>query len=188
MAAKAVVSSTTLALRIFAFLSLLGSLVTLVTDSFIFGEDHKITFKDITTYRYVFSATAIGVLFTLLQIPFAIYHVCWVKRMILPELLLNFDFYADKVISNLLAAGVGAGFAYSMELKTFLSGLLDSLIVLGVPEAENLKSEASKFLDKGNLATSLLLIGFVCVAVLSVLSSAIRRENRRGFIGGDSSN
>ncbi|KAK6249858.1 hypothetical protein SCA6_003863 [Theobroma cacao] len=172
MAAKAVVSSTTLALRIFAFLSLLGSLVTLVTDSFIFGEDHKITFKDITTYRYVFSATAIGVLFTLLQIPFAIYHVCWVKRMILPELLLNFDFYADK----------------SMELKKFLRGLLDSLIVLGVPEAENLKSEASKFLDKGNLATSLLLIGFVCVAVLSVLSSAIRRENRRGFIGGDSSN
>ena len=48
---------------------------------------------------------------------------------------------------NLLAVGVGAGFAYSMELKKFLSGLLDSLIILGVPEANKLKSEATKFLD-----------------------------------------
>ncbi|XWS50887.1 hypothetical protein CRYUN_Cryun12cG0128500 [Craigia yunnanensis] len=182
MAAKAVVSSI-LALRVSAILFFIASPVVLVTNSFTFGDAHKITSKDIATYRYVFSAAAIGASFTLLQIPFVIYHVCRGKRMILPEFLLNFDFYADKVISNLLAAGVGASFACSMELKKFLSGFLDSLVVLGVPEADKPKSEATKFLDRGDFATSLLLIGFVCMAVLSILFPAERTKNSRGFVG-----
>ncbi|XP_022755238.1 CASP-like protein 4D1 [Durio zibethinus] len=178
MAAKAVVSST-LALRIFALFFLIGSLVVLVTNNFTFVDVHKITFKDIAAYRYVFSAAAIGASFTLLYIPFVIYHVYRAKGTILPEFLLNFDYYADKVINNLLAAGVGAAFAYSMELKKFLSGLLDSLIVIGVPDADKLKSEATKFLDRGSFASSLLLIGFVCMTVLSILSSAKRTKNTR---------
>lgn len=102
----------------------------------------------------------------------------------LPQFL---HFYGDKVISNLLAAGVGAGFAYSMEFNKFLSGILDSLIVIGVPEADNMKSEATKFLARGNFATSLLLIGFVCTAVHSILPSVepepTMDNNSRGYVG-----
>nr|POF24440.1 hypothetical protein CFP56_10659 [Quercus suber] len=62
-------------------------------------------------------------------------------------------------IDHLLASGVGAGFAVSSEFHRF---------------------EAVEFYDRGNIAAGVLLVGTVCMAVVSVLSS-VDRTSSRGF-------
>ncbi|KAF2318768.1 hypothetical protein GH714_010585 [Hevea brasiliensis] len=79
------------------------------------------------------------------------------KRFLGGDRNLLFDFYGDKVISYLLATGVAAGFAATKDLKPFF-------VALGA-------GDVVKFFDKGYASASLLLIGFVCTAISSVLSS-----------------
>ncbi|XP_052180899.1 CASP-like protein 4D1, partial [Diospyros lotus] len=79
----------------------------------------------------------------------------------LPE----FDFYADKIMSFLLAAGAGAGFAVSFELKRLLGG-----------DDEISSKTNAFFINRANIATAILLLGFVSMAVLLVLSSTARAQ------------
>ncbi|GMY23999.1 CASP-like protein, partial [Fagus crenata] len=92
-------------------------------------------------------------------LPFAMHYACTEKRLIRDGCLPEFDFYGDKIISLLLATGVGAGFAISCELNRFFH---------------------ARFFDKGNIAAGFLLGATVCMAVVSVLSS-IDRSTSRGF-------
>lgn len=47
--------------------------------------------------RYIVAVGSIGVIYTLVQIPFAIHNVAKEKRLIRNGFLQEFDFYGDKV-------------------------------------------------------------------------------------------
>ncbi|PSS26166.1 CASP-like protein [Actinidia chinensis var. chinensis] len=164
MASKAIANST-LVLRIFALLFLAASIVLMATNTVKFDDGSQASWKDIIAYRYVIATAMVGFVYTALQIPFAIYYVCTEKRLTRNDCLPEFDFYGDKIMSFLLATGVGAGFAISFEFKRLLNGFANTSL-----------------LDRGNLATGILLGGFVCMALLSILSSIGRNHtSNKGF-------
>ncbi|KAF5750058.1 hypothetical protein HS088_TW03G00389 [Tripterygium wilfordii] len=188
MASKSV-PIVTLILRFLALALCAASIVVLGTNKFTQSDGTKITFRDLIAYRYVIATGIIGFAYSLVQIPFAMYHVCREKRLIKHECQPEFDFYGDNIIAFLLAAGVGAGFAISFEFKRLLKEFIDSLKDLGIPGIDEGKSKGEKFLDKANLSTALLLLGFLCMTMLSVYSSIQRSNsssstpttNKRGF-------
>ncbi|KAK2635618.1 hypothetical protein Ddye_030410 [Dipteronia dyeriana] len=124
--------------------------------------------------RYVLATAAVGFVYTIIQIPFAIYHAIKEKRVSKNQFLPEFDFYADKMVAFLLATGVGAGFGLTFELKKFVKDFLDSIKNLGIPGVDESDSAINKFLDKAIFATGLLFLGFLCMAVLSIFSSINR--------------
>ena len=63
---------------------------------------------------------------------------------------------SGQVISYILATGAAAAFGATKDMKPLLS-----LATIG----------SDKFFNKGYASASLLLLGFVCTAILSVLSS-----------------
>lgn len=95
MAVKAVAYSI-LVLRILTLLLLGASAVYMVRNTYKLG-DQKYTWKDVKSYRYVFATAVIGVFYTLIQIPFAVFYACKEKRLIRHSCLPEFDFYADRV-------------------------------------------------------------------------------------------
>ncbi|XP_022886901.1 CASP-like protein 4D1 [Olea europaea var. sylvestris] len=176
------VRNSVLVLRIFALLLLATSVALMVINNFTNSDGTKTKFSDLIAYsaaflctcRYVLATALAGVAYTLIQIPFAIYNVVNEKRLIRNGFLQEFDFYGDKIIAFLLATGVGVGFGVSCEIKRAIkqSG--------AVEDEETLKT--NKFLDKGNISSGLLLGGFVCMAVLCILSSIrLSMTNRRFF-------
>ncbi|KAK4436789.1 CASP-like protein 4D1 [Sesamum alatum] len=168
MASPAILK-TVLFLRVFSLLALAASVVLMGLNNFTDFDGFKIRFFDLIAYRYVFAAGAIGFLYTLIQIPFALYNVVTEKRWIRNGFLQQFDFYGDKTMAFLLASGVGVGFGVSFEFKR-LSG-------------DDLSSKSKKFLDMGNISTGLLLVGFVSMALLSIISSNRRSSSSpiKGF-------
>ncbi|KAF9623422.1 hypothetical protein IFM89_003006 [Coptis chinensis] len=167
MATKSAIA--TLVLRILTLALIAASIALLATNKFTV-DGTKTTFKDVQAYKYVISAALLGFLYTLFQIPFAIYHVATEKRVIRNECLPEFDFYADQIVAYILATAVGAGFAVTFEFKKLVKEIM-----------------GEKFLDKGNIATGVLFLGFLCVAA-QVLISAMSRNSpppptRRGFFG-----
>ncbi|GKV05278.1 hypothetical protein SLEP1_g17308 [Rubroshorea leprosula] len=136
------VETSTLVLRIFTFFFAVASFVDLLTNKIESFGGGKLIFKDIITYSYVFSTAVIAAAYALLQISFAIYNVNNEKRMISSDFSPEFDIYADKPISLLLATGVGAGFAVTYEFKQFLNGVFD------IVEESDLKPAYDKFLNK----------------------------------------
>ncbi|KVI06735.1 Uncharacterized protein family UPF0497, trans-membrane plant, partial [Cynara cardunculus var. scolymus] len=153
-------------------------------------DGSKTSWKDLKTYRFVFATAVIGVFYLLIQIPFAVYYACTGKRLIRHSCLPEFDFYADKLVSYLLASAVGAGIAASMELKiiiddvvaliAFIFEALNSNVDLGINLYE-FKSKTDKFLDRGIIATILLAVGFGFMVVISILSSLNRPRSRNFF-------
>ncbi|CAK7324849.1 unnamed protein product [Dovyalis caffra] len=185
MGSKAIAISTLL-LRIFTLLALAACVVLLVTNYFrdaVFGDGSKVTFKNLTTYRFVLSAAVIGAAYTLLQLPFALYYVFKEKRLIKGDLLLEFDFYGDKTIAFLVASGVGAGFAVSVEIKNIFKELFNAFADAGFEGTDDAKDLYDKFLNRGMIATGALAFGFVCMAILSVISSTNRAKTTKGFFG-----
>ncbi|TXG57008.1 hypothetical protein EZV62_018321 [Acer yangbiense] len=170
-------------LRFMTLAALAGSIVVLFLDKLTLDDGSKFTFKDIIAYRYVLATAAVGFVYTIIQIPFAIYHAIKEKRVFKNQFLPEFDFYADKVclfvfffflrgmVAFLLATGVGAGFALTFELKKFVKDFFDSIKNLGIPGIDESDSALNKFLDKALFATGLLFLGFLCMAVLSIFSS-----------------
>ncbi|KAK3224642.1 hypothetical protein Dsin_004504 [Dipteronia sinensis] len=183
MAFHKITAISTLVLRILTLLSSIACIVMLVTDQVKFGDGSKTTFKDVIAYRYVLSTAVVGVTYSLVQLPFALYYAFKQKRLIRGELLPEFDFYGDKVVSLFLGTGVGAGFAVTFEFKDFLKDLFKTLADSGVVDAGELKSKLDKFLDRGNIATGLLFVAFICMALLSVLSSINKRTTTTGIFG-----
>ncbi|KAG9457659.1 hypothetical protein H6P81_002167 [Aristolochia fimbriata] len=172
MASARTLSIVTLVLRIVTLLLLAGSVVILATDK-ITSEGSTFRFKDVIAFRYVMATALLGFLYTLFQIPFAIYHVCTEKRLIQNESFPQFDFYADKIVACLVASGVGAGFAVSFELKRLLRDFVGSLAF------GDLQEQIDRFFDKANIAAGLLFLGFLCLLVQSVISSLSVSEVRK---------
>ncbi|KAL1823590.1 CASP-like protein 4D1 [Daucus carota subsp. sativus] len=163
--------NTSLLLRILSLLVLAASVVVMVTNTVTDIDGSKDHFTILTTYRYVLAIGAVGFLYTLVQIPFAVYYVCTEKRLIRNGCLPIFDFYGDIVISFLLATASGAGFAATYELKKLVVG------VVGF-------GETTKFLNRGYISIGLLFAGSVCMVILSILSSNLRNSTGRGgFFG-----
>lgn len=82
-----------------------------------------------------------------------------------------------QIVGFLLATGVGAGFAVTYEFKKFFKELFKTLANAGFAVSEEFKSKVDKFLDRVYIAAGLLLLAFLCMVVLSVLSS-VQRKNK----------
>ncbi|CAI9264200.1 unnamed protein product [Lactuca saligna] len=184
------VAYSILVLRIITLLILVASATYIALNSYKLAGQKKITWKDLKTYRYVFAIAVIGAVYSLIQIPFALYYARTEKRLIRHSCLPEFDFYGDKLVSYILATGVGAGFAASMELRETIDDFVAviAIILAAVNENINLafnldkfRSETHKFLHRGIIATILLTIGFAFMAITSILSSINRTRTNRFF-------
>lgn len=85
-----------------------------------------------------------------------------------------------QLISFLLATGAGAGFFVTYEFLKFINASFDALVALG---AEGL-DETKTFLHRGYISTGLLFLGFICMAICSVLSSIARSTATSSDKGG----
>ncbi|KAL3835283.1 hypothetical protein ACJIZ3_010019 [Penstemon smallii] len=97
--------------------SLIVSIALLKTTDVTLDNVQLLTYKDFHSYKYMFYAMLIGLAYTVLQVPFAIYYMRRKKHMINNFSFLKFVFYADKVMVFVLATGVGAAFGATMDLK-----------------------------------------------------------------------
>ncbi|CAI0472826.1 unnamed protein product [Linum tenue] len=102
------------------------------------------------------------------------------KYKCMPE----FDFYGDKLVSYLLATAVGAGFLVCADLKVNLDKMLKTLEDANTAGLGDSRENYDKFFNMGFLATTLLFLAFVCMAVVSVLSSINRNHDRTRSIFG----
>jgi len=91
---------------------------------------------------------------------------------------LNEIFLKLQVISALLATAVGAGLAISIEFKRFFDQIFDAS---GVSKEDATRSTNNKFYVRGIVASSVLLVAFLAMFVVSVLSSFNR--NKKGIFG-----
>ncbi|RVW34605.1 CASP-like protein 4D1 [Vitis vinifera] len=169
---------TSLVVRLLTLIFLLASLIVIATESATMKIDFtevKIRFKNVYSYRYMVSVTVIGLAYTFLQIPFAVHYACTGKRLGAHDGLLKFEFFGDKVISYLLATGVGAAFGATFDLKKNLDDLERLVRRMNIYGSALLFSEIrSKLDDFFNLAyvsAGLLLLGFLCFGVSSIISS-----------------
>ncbi|XP_015068938.1 CASP-like protein 4D1 [Solanum pennellii] len=175
---KRIIINSIVVLRILTLSACAAAGVLIVTNNFKLDGD-KTKFSDIKGYRYVLAAAAGGVLYSLIQLPFALYQAVKEKRLINGQFLPMFDFYGDKVIAFFLASGVGVGFGVSIELKLLIDQLVDGLESLGASGLDEFGDKNKKFVDRGSIASGVLLVGFVTMAILTILTSANR--NGRGF-------
>lgn len=147
-----------LAVRILTFIFLLIAAIVLGTNKVTaangFGGGVEIKFQDFYAFRYVLATAIIGILYTLLQAAFTIFHVSTGNR-IGGEGLYQLDFYGDKAISYLLATGAAAGFGLAVDLNRLPGN----------------DSPTKDFLDKANASASLVLMGFLLSAASSIFSS-----------------
>ncbi|CDO98631.1 unnamed protein product [Coffea canephora] len=182
MASKEIVINSVLVLRVITLLALAASVVLLVLNNCKLSDGAKIFFADLHAYWYAVAVAGVGFIYTLIQLPFAVYHVSTEKRWIRNGCLPEFDFYGDKVISFLLASGVGVGFGVTFELKRYFDVVSVVAVALGANAAEvdEERSKASHFLDRENIATGILLVGFVTMAITSILTSIMKSASTKG--------
>ncbi|KAJ4835456.1 hypothetical protein Tsubulata_042733 [Turnera subulata] len=147
------------------------------------GVKIKVTFQDVPTYRYEFYVAVLGLFYTVVQLPFAIYLVIIGKRPVSHGCFPEFDFYGDKVISCLLGTATGAGFAYSCEIKKFMNVLFTRISgeVKGAGEA---RTDYNSFINRGIIATLFMLLGFTFMVIVSTLTSSKQvRKTTSSFYG-----
>ncbi|XP_050386151.1 CASP-like protein 4D1 [Argentina anserina] len=142
-------------LRILAFALSLVSLVVLATNTVIVTDsdfnEAKLRFQDFYAYRYMLAAIVIGTAYSLLQL---VVTIC--NAVSGGEGMLVLSFYGDKFMSYVLATGAAAGFGVTVDLKRVTDGG-------GL--------EMNKFYEKAYASASLLLLAFICTALLSVISA-----------------
>ncbi|KAK1256531.1 hypothetical protein QJS04_geneDACA017216 [Acorus gramineus] len=102
--------------------------------------------------------------YTLLQVPFAVIYMG--KQFGNIEALRVFSMIGDKVMSLLLATGVGAGFGYTVDSKRDYDELSNDEIVKPV-----IFDKIDNAADKVYASTGLLLAATVCMVILSVAAS-----------------
>ncbi|KAJ4846854.1 hypothetical protein Tsubulata_041982 [Turnera subulata] len=147
-----------LLLRSLTFACLVISLILLTTDTATLEVDlleFKVRFKDVYAYRYMVATTVMGMAYSLCQIVLTLYYITTGNRLMSDDNNLQFDFYGDKVVSYVLLSGAAAAFGATKDMKPLFSG----------------SGDVDKFFNKGYASASLLLLGFVCTAMLSVYSS-----------------
>ncbi|KAK7291334.1 hypothetical protein RIF29_06391 [Crotalaria pallida] len=177
MASKPVTVSMLL-LRIIALLAAAATIALLVTNNVTYDDGTKMKFKDLISFRYVLAVATITIAYCTVQLPFSIYYAVHQKRLVRDGYLPEFDFYGDKVISVLLATGIGAGLAVSLEFKRFFDNIFDDA---GVPKNDPTRSTNDKYLVRGIIASAVLSISFLSMFVVSVISSNNRNKSRGIF-------
>uniref|UniRef100_A0A803P1T9 CASP-like protein n=1 Tax=Cannabis sativa TaxID=3483 RepID=A0A803P1T9_CANSA len=148
-----------LGLWLFIVILLFIALIVLATNSKTI-EDIPITLnvQNVSAYSYMLSVIVFGLVYSLWRLGFSIYlFITNVKGYFL------IDFYGDKIISYLLATGTAAGFAATKDVKTYFSQQFQFL------DLED--GELDGFCSMGYASASLVLIAFICTAMLSVMSS-----------------
>ncbi|KAK9118146.1 hypothetical protein Scep_016239 [Stephania cephalantha] len=176
---------TNLVLRIVALILLSGAAVIIVTNSAKASVDDAIKFngsvKTINAYKYGLGTSVFGLIYALVQLPFAIYHVITREPLVLGnELFLTFRFYGDKVVSYLLATGAAAIYGFAVDSKRLIDDLDNLVKKGGRDDLSHLRSKYDRFSIMASLGASLLLLGFICTAVSSVLSSLNLAKKRSG--------
>ncbi|PNX94776.1 hypothetical protein L195_g017956 [Trifolium pratense] len=178
MVSKAVINSM-LVLRIVTLAASIATVALIVTNIAKFDDGTKMKFQDFMSFRYVVAVASIAGAYCIVQLPFSIYYAAQQKRLIRNGFLPEFDFYGDKVISGILATGIGAGFAVSIEFKRFFDQIFDAA---GVSKEDPTRSTNNKFYVRGIVASGVLSVAFIAIFVVSVLSS-INRSKSKGIFG-----
>ncbi|XP_027357345.1 CASP-like protein 4D2 [Abrus precatorius] len=173
MVTKPVVNSM-LVLRIVTLATSVATMALLVTNNVTFDEGGKLKYQDYTSYSYMVAITAAACAYCVVQLPFAIYYAVQQRRLIRNGFLAEFDFYGDKITSLLLATGIGAGFALSVELKKFIDDAADAA---GASEDDPIRSTYDKFFIRGIVASAFLVLAFISMTIVSFISSINRSKN-----------
>jgi len=175
-----------LVFRIFTLAACVGSGLVLVLDTVTDSDGEKSHSYDIMAFRYVLSAAAIGAAYSTIQLPFNIYYARTNKRLIRHGCMPKFDFYSDKVVTLVLASGVGAGFAAAVELRKAFKLLLTVIALSQLATGDDSTSvpdigEFNDFFEKAIISSGILLVATVCMAVVSILTSITRTSNSGFF-------
>ncbi|KAK4423342.1 CASP-like protein 4D1 [Sesamum alatum] len=146
---------TVVGARVITLVSLIVSVVVLKTNT-VTLDGYHVTYHDFRSYKFMFYVTIIGIVYTMLQIPFGVYYMRKRKHLIPNSAFLQACFYADKLMIVVLGLSAGAAFGATMDIKKYLGDnlpkLQDFLTVVYVPSA-------------------FLLLGCIACAVSSVHSS-----------------
>ncbi|XP_060171210.1 CASP-like protein 4D1 [Lycium barbarum] len=172
---KRIMGAAILLLRIITMILCYGTVPLMINNSFELSGGEKTKYSDIKAYRYVLAAAVGAVAYSFIQLPCAMYYACTGNRLIHGRFLVMLDFYVDKVLTFLMASGVGMGYGVSSELKHFLNGMVDNIESSGIDAYEELRTKSQKFFDKGTLATNPLLAGFSTMVLLTILTSFRRK-------------
>ncbi|XP_027183180.1 CASP-like protein 4D1 [Coffea eugenioides] len=147
-----------LAARVATFASLVVTVVILQTNKVTLNTGFRLTYSSLFhSYRYMFYVSILGLVYTVMQIPLAVYYLRARKRLIERYSLLYIDFYGDKIMSLLLGAGVGAAFGATRDLNKAYEES-------NVPKIHD-------FFDLSYVAAVFILIGCLGSAISSIFSS-----------------
>ncbi|KGN51298.1 hypothetical protein Csa_008715 [Cucumis sativus] len=113
----------------------------------------KVKFNNVASYRYLVATAVIGGALSLLQIVFNIYHL-----ITNGEGTPLFYMFSDQLLTYLLLSGASAGLGAGIDLRVNIKELLEGTYF-------------NSFFDKANAGSAILLLAFVCAAIVSVLSS-----------------
>ncbi|KAI9087391.1 hypothetical protein K1719_030711 [Acacia pycnantha] len=172
------VTSSMLVLRIIALAASVVTIALMVTNNAKYYDPIfqitllDIKFQDVMAFRYVVAVAAISAAYGIIQLPFAVYYAVKQKRLVRNAFFPNFDFYGDKVISLLLATAIGAGIGVAYEAKkSFETSNFSGFPSLDRRTIHILNSKVFKFYDRAIIASSVLALACLCMAIVSVLSS-----------------
>ncbi|KAL8053116.1 hypothetical protein ABFS82_05G052100 [Erythranthe guttata] len=155
---------TSLTARVVTLVSLIVSAAVLKTNTVSFDDVTFLSYKTFHSYKYTFYVTIFGIVYTLLQLPSAIYYMKQKTHLISSFGYLKFNFYADKIVVFLLATGAGAAFGLTMDLKKLDSNGNDSKV--------------QDFLTIAYIPSAFLLVGGIAAGISSVHSSlALTKTN-----------
>ncbi|PON88713.1 CASP-like protein 4D [Trema orientale] len=111
-------------------------------------------FRGTAGYQYMVATIFVGLGYSAVQIVLSIYLL--IRKNKDANKLFLFQFYGDKVISYLLISGAIGGYITANDKRDFFDKSYDQI---------------DSALNYSNTSASLLLLGFVCSAISSVLSS-----------------
>ncbi|XP_057990650.1 CASP-like protein 4D1 [Hevea brasiliensis] len=86
-----------------------------------------------------------------LPMSFTLYHIATGNKL-MGDVKSYLDFLGDQIISYILATGAAVGFGATKDMKSIFAG----------------SGNVDEFFNKGYDSASLLLLGFVCTAILLV--------------------
>ncbi|XP_057777680.1 CASP-like protein 4D1 [Salvia miltiorrhiza] len=130
--------------------------------------------NDVYAYQYALATAVIGSSYTIWRLRYSIKQLKSGIFHVTDPKILFYEFLADKVVVALVATGVGAAFAATVELKTKIHELEDVLQVYLDTTATVFAPNVPKFDDFFNKAyfpNMFLLIALFTIGVSSLLSS-----------------
>ncbi|CAL5427740.1 unnamed protein product [Camellia sinensis] len=159
--------------RIVTLLSLVVSFVLMRTNNYNIADSYvfKTHYHDVRSYRYMVGITLVGLAYTLLQTPFAVYFAIRGKRLINHTGLLTFDYYGDKVNSYAILSGVAATFGFTADAKKSIDDWDNILRQYGHNDLSSDRKNLDSFYNMAFISGSFLLLGFISSGVSSILSS-----------------